>query len=140
MQNRKRYVKMKNKNLKLMYITNNPEIASVALEAGTDIIFVDMEYIGKDERQGGLDSVKNHHTPDDIKKLRKTVDAYDGRQLLARVNPIHEHSETEINSAIESGADILMLPMWKSVAEVEKFIRFVNKKAMTILLLLLLFF
>ena len=47
--------------LKLMYITNRPEVAQIAEQAGVDWIFVDMEFIGKDARQGGLDTVQNHH-------------------------------------------------------------------------------
>lgn len=38
--------------LKLMYITNRPKIAQIVEEAGVDWIFVDMEFIGKDKRQG----------------------------------------------------------------------------------------
>ena len=34
--------------LKLMYITNNPQVARIAEDAGVDIIFLDMEYIGKE--------------------------------------------------------------------------------------------
>ena len=30
---------------KLMYITNNPEIALIAEDAGVDRIFIEMEYI-----------------------------------------------------------------------------------------------
>jgi len=37
--------------LTLMYITNNPVTAKIAQEAGVDRIWVDMEYIGKNERQ-----------------------------------------------------------------------------------------
>ena len=48
--------------LKLMYITNNPDIALVAEAAGVDRIFVDMEHIGKSRRQGGMDTVQNCHT------------------------------------------------------------------------------
>ena len=44
-------------SLKLMYITNRPEIAQIAESAGVDRIFVDMEYIGKAKRQYGTDSV-----------------------------------------------------------------------------------
>ena len=33
--------------LKLMYITNKPEIAQIAQDAGVDRILIDMEYIGK---------------------------------------------------------------------------------------------
>lgn len=39
--------------LSLMYITNKPQIAEIAESAGVDRIFVDMEYIGKADRQGG---------------------------------------------------------------------------------------
>ena len=53
--------------MELMYITNRTDIASLAQDAGVDRIFVDMEYIGKELRQGGLDTVQSHHTIDDIK-------------------------------------------------------------------------
>lgn len=122
--------------LKLMYITNRPEIAEIAIEAGVDIIFLDMEYIGKDARQGGMDTVKNHHTASDIANIKAVIDSNGGRtELLARVNPVHEDSENEINGAIENGADIVMLPMWKSVDEVKQFINFVGKRAKVCLLL-----
>ena len=52
--------------LTLMYITNNPVTAQIAQNAGVDRIWIDMEYIGKDTRQGGMDTVKNHHTIEDI--------------------------------------------------------------------------
>ena len=44
-------------SLKLMYITNRPDIAQIAETAGVDRILVDMEYIGKADRQGELDTV-----------------------------------------------------------------------------------
>ena len=72
--------------LTLMYITNNPITAQIAQEAGVDRIWIDMEYIGKDERQGGMDTVKNHHTIDDIKKMRPIVT---NAELMVRVNPLH---------------------------------------------------
>lgn len=34
-----------------MYITNNPEVASIADRAGVDRIFIDLERHGKEERQ-----------------------------------------------------------------------------------------
>ena len=52
-----------------MYITNRPEIAQIAETAGVDRIFVDLEYIGKAERQGGMDTVQSHHTLEDVKKI-----------------------------------------------------------------------
>ena len=43
--------------LKLMYIKNSPDVAKIAENAGVQRIFIDMEYIGKSVRQGGMDTV-----------------------------------------------------------------------------------
>lgn len=118
--------------LTLMYITNNPITAQIAQSAGVDRIWIDMEYIGKDERQGGMDTVKNHHTVEDIKNIRPVVtDA----ELLVRVNPLHKATEfysdskSEIDEAIRAGADVLMLPMFKTGDEVRKFIDYIDGRA-----------
>ena len=124
--------------LSLMYITNKPQIAEIAESAGVDRIFVDMEYIGKADRQGGMDTVQNHHTLEDVKTIAQTIKK---AKLLVRINPIHEKSkdyissEEEIDRAIKNGADILMLPYFKTVREVETFLRFVNGRVKTMLLL-----
>lgn len=124
--------------LKLMYITSRPEIAQIAETAGVDRIFVDMEYIGKDERQKGLDTVKSHHTIYDIAAIK---DAVETAKVLARVNPIHDalpdfmSSEDEIDKSIKAGADILMLPYFKSIDEVRRFLTIVDGRVKTMLLL-----
>ena len=104
-------------SLKLMYITNKPEVALIADETGVDRIFIDMEYIGKEERQAGLDSVKSHHTISDIIAVKKNIKK---AELLVRVNPIHQatsaycSSYDEINAAIDAGADVVKLPMYRT--------------------------
>ena len=125
--------------LKLMYITKRPDIALIAEKNGVDRIFVDMEFIGKDQRQHGLDTVKNHHTIEDEIAVRKAIKQ---SELLVRVNPIHEEqadgypdSEEEIERVIQAGADIVMLPYFKTVGEVERFVAAVNGRAKTMLLL-----
>lgn len=124
--------------MKLMYITNNPVVARIAENAGVDWIFLDMEVIGKAFRQTGLDTVQNHHTVDDIKRIRKAIKK---SKLLVRINPIHDAMENypssrdEIDATIEAGADILMLPYFKTVEEVKTFIHLVNGRAKTLLLL-----
>ncbi len=125
-------------SLELMYITNRTDVATLAQRAGVDRIFVDMEYIGKDLRQGGLDTVQSHHTVEDVKRLRPILNK---SKLLVRCNPIHEASKSyssskeEIDSVVEAGADIIMLPYFKTASEVEKFIKLVNGRAKTCLLL-----
>lgn len=118
--------------LEYFYITNSPDVAVACEKAGVDRIFIDMEYIGKDERQGGLDTVKNHHTVEDVKNIRTVIST---AKLLVRVNPIHENSREEINSVIDAGADVIMLPMWKSVEEVRTFYDIVRRRVKTTLLL-----
>lgn len=124
--------------LKLMYITNNPQIAAIAESCGVDRIFIDMEYIGKEERQAGLNTVKSHHTITDLVNIRSVISSSD---LLVRINPMHEKtdnycsSKDEIEAAIAAGADILMLPMIKHVRQVEEFVRLVDGRAKTMLLL-----
>lgn len=124
--------------LKLMYITNRPDVALIADHAGVDRIFVDMEYIGKELRQGGMNSVQNHHTADDVQALRQVLA---GSKLLVRVNPIHAATECygssreEVDEVIAAGADIVMLPYFKTVSEVEQFVSLVAGRAHTMLLL-----
>lgn len=119
-------------SLELMYITNNIEIASIAQKYGVDRIWIDMEYKGKDERQKGLDSVKNHHTIEDIQKLRPIVTT---SKLMVRINPLDQDSKNEIEDTINAGADIIMLPMWKTPEEVKEFSRLVDGRCKTVLLL-----
>lgn len=74
-------------SLKLMYITNKPEVAQIAEASGVDRIFIDMEYIGKSERQKNLNTVQNHHTVEDVACIHEAIET---AELLVRVNPIHE--------------------------------------------------
>lgn len=124
--------------IKLMYITNRPDVAQIAESAGVDRIFVDLEYIGKSDRQGGMDTVQSHHTLDDVKNIASAITT---AELLVRVNPIHDataeyiSSKEEIDGAIENGAQILMLPYFKTVDEVKTFIDLVDGRAKTMPLL-----
>ena len=123
--------------LKLMYITNQPEIAQIAETAGVDRIFVDMEFIGKDERQKGMDTVKSHHRVKDVFAIKNAVEK---AEVLARVNPIHDalpnypSSRDEIDATVEAGADLIMLPYFKTVEEVKTFLRLVDGRTRTMLL------
>lgn len=114
-----------------MYITNNPQVALICEQCSVDRLWVDMEWMGKDERQPG-DTVKSHHTLDDITNLRKVLTK---SQLMTRVNPIHDGSKDEIREAIDRGAEVVMLPMWKTVDEAKRFVDYVDGRATVNLLL-----
>lgn len=118
--------------LKLMYITNDPAVALLAEAVGTDWIWVDLETLGKAERQGHMDSVKSHHTVADIRALRAVLTR---SELLVRIDPMHDGSPAQVEQVIEAGADIIMLPMWRSCEEVSRFLSLVNGRCRTMLLL-----
>ena len=118
--------------MEFIYITNNPELAQYAQDSGVNRIMIDLEYIGKRERQGHLDTVISAHSLQDINRER---DVLHKSKLQVRVNPIHSGSEREINEVLSQGADIIMLPMFKTRQEVDKFISIINGRAAVSLLL-----
>ena len=123
---------MKQKYLNLMYITNRIEVAEIADEAGVDRVWIDLEYKGKEERQHGMNSVKSKHSLEDIRKIKPILSK---AKLMVRINPWDNESRTEIENVIEYGADYIMLPMYKSADEVKTFLKCINGRAKTILLL-----
>jgi len=118
--------------MKTFIVENDPRNAEVYQSAGIDRIFIDLEIIGKNERQGHLDTVISQHQISDIKAVKAVLTS---SELLARVNPINPNSEDEINEAIKAGCDIIMLPMFKTKSEVELFIGIVDRRVKTSLLL-----
>ena len=118
--------------MEFIYITNDPELAQYAQDSGVDRIMIDLEYLGKRERQGHLDTVISVHSLQDINRVRNLLH---NSKLHVRVNPIHSGSEREINEVLSRGADIIMLPMFKTCREVERFISIINGRAAASLLL-----
>ncbi len=118
--------------LKLMYLTNRPDIAEIAQRAGVDRIFLDLEIRGKEERQGHLDTVISHNSIDDTAKLKAVLNS---SELLVRVNSVYDGTPKEVSRVISDGADIVMLPYFKTVGEVERFLDAVGGRARTCLLL-----
>ncbi|WP_338971834.1 aldolase/citrate lyase family protein [Fusobacterium vincentii] len=118
--------------MKLLYISNSIDEVKKADKIGIDFIFIDLEINGKKERQGHLDTFISDHNIEDVRKVKEVLkDA----KLLVRVNPIGVESKEEIDKVIEYGADVVMLPIFKTREEVEKFISLVNNRAKVCLLL-----
>ena len=118
--------------MRLMYITNNPSVALIAEKNGVDRIWIDLEIEGKEERQKGKNTVKSKHCIKDILNIKPLLTT---SQMLVRINPWSERSSKEIHDVMEAGADVIMLPMWRTVEEVKGFIHAVNGKCKTLLLL-----
>lgn len=118
--------------LKMMLFTNHETIAATADGCGVDRVVVDLEIIGKNERQGHLNTRISAHSLDDVRRIRAVVQQ---AELLVRINPIHDGSAAEIDAVIAAGADILMLPFFNTLAEVRLFLKLVAGRAKTFLLL-----
>lgn len=118
--------------LTVFYITNNLDVALIAEKAGVDRIWVDLETLGKEERQKGINSVKSHHAINDIKVIAKRLTR---AEMLVRVNPWNNNSKKEIEDVVAAGAQIIMLPMWRSAQEVRYFVDTIAGRARTTILL-----
>ena len=57
-----------------IYITNNSEIATKLLSIGVRWLMVDLEFIGKNNRQIGRDTVISNHSVMDIRAMRAAVE------------------------------------------------------------------
>ena len=115
-----------------MFITNDPDMAEYAWESGVHRIFVDMEWMGKYERQGFLDTHMALSTSEDVSAIRKRLPE---AEIMTRINPVHSESFMEIDAAIEAGTDLIMLPMFNTADEVEKVIRLIDGRVRLNLLL-----
>lgn len=119
-------------SLVLMYITNNVDVALIAEKYGVDRIWIDLETLGKEERQKGMNTVKSKHCVADIKKIKPVLKK---AEVMVRINPWNKNSKEEVNQVIAAGADIIMLPMWENSVQVREFIQTVHGRAKTNLLL-----
>lgn len=115
----------------LTLFTNDPLIARSADQAGINRIGLDLERIGKRERQGHLNTWISDHEIKDLPNMREAVVS---AELFVRTNPIHPNSKEEIDFLIEMGAQTLMLPMFRTVEEAADFIKFIDGRARVSLL------
>lgn len=117
--------------LKLMYITNRADVAAAADISGADRIMIDLEKLGKAQRQKGWNSIISDHSAEDIAKVKKKLK---NAEIIARINPINENTAEEIEKTIAFGADIIMLPYFKTAREAEYFLSAVGARRRTNLL------
>lgn len=119
-------------NFSLTLWTNDLELAQRADTAGVNRIGIDLEVLGKNNRQKGLETWISNHKEEDLIELRKVVKK---AELFCRTNPINPNSSKEIKSLLNLGVEVLMLPMFTTTSEIIEFIDLVGNKAKIILLL-----
>lgn len=118
--------------LELIQITNDPVFARRCDALPGMRLFVDLERLGKAQRQAGRNTFISEHTIEDVGTVRKAV-----RQspLMVRVNPLNASSKPEVDAVLAQGADRLMLPMFTRAAEVREFSDIVAGRVPIVLLL-----
>jgi hypothetical protein len=104
--------------MQFLMTVDDPEIARYASDNGVDRLFVDLEYIGKDIRQKGINSWKSKQTLEDVTKIREAAPK---GHVLVRINPLQEGTKAELDEAIARGADSIMLPMFRTTDELARF-------------------
>jgi len=111
--------------------TADPGLARAADVAGVDRIGVDLERLGKLERQAARGTWISTHREEDLDAL---APALSRARLFARVNPLNPDSEREIEAVLGRGAQVLMLPMFMSAGDADRFVRLVDSRATVVLL------
>jgi 2-keto-3-deoxy-L-rhamnonate aldolase RhmA len=117
--------------MRFFFITGSPDMALHVATSGVDRIFVDLELLGKEQRQGHLSTVISRHTFDDLAAVRAAVP---NAIVMARLNPVHEGTRAEVERAVSIGANVLVLPMYRAFEEAEAFCNFVDGRAAVCLL------
>lgn len=116
-------------DFELLMIVDDPLIARYVSENGVSRLFVDLEKLGKEERQKGLNSWKSCQTIEDVSKIRNAApDAH----LMVRINPLNGESRKEIEEVIARGCQSIMLPMFQDADTVQRFFELVDGRAICI--------
>lgn len=118
--------------LELIQITNDPAFARRCDALGGFRLFVDLERLGKAERQAGRNTFISEHTMADVGRIKAVLRH---SPLMVRVNPLNEGTPAEVDAVLAAGADQLMLPMFTTPAEVRDFSALVAGRAPVVTLL-----
>jgi hypothetical protein len=111
--------------------TNDPALAAEADGAGIDRVGPDLERLGKIERQGGMGRWISDHAEEDLPAIFAKLHH---ASHFVRCNPPHSGLADEINRLIALGAQTIMLPHFHTPDQARDFVRAVNGRARTVLL------
>lgn len=95
-------------------------------------LFVDLERLGKLQRQAGRNTFVSTHQMEDVGRIKACISR---TRLLVRLNPLNVGSRAEVDGAIRLGADMLMLPMFTQAAELASFCEMVAGRVPVVALL-----
>ena len=118
--------------LDLIQITNDPAMARRCDSLEGMRLFVDLERLGKAERQAGRNTFISCHDLDDVARVRAAARR---SRLMVRLNPLHDGSAQEVEAVLAQGPDLLMLPMFERPQQLHAFSALVAGRAPIVALL-----
>ncbi len=113
-------------NLDFFFITNKSDLAEFVDQFGIRYVMVDLEILGKRERQSGRNTLISDHSVEDVNRIKSVLR---NAELVVRVNPLHSGTAEEITECLAAGADLLMLPMFQNANTVKEFCEIVDGRA-----------
>lgn len=116
----------------LIQITNDPAFARRCDALDGIRVFVDLERLGKAERQAGRNTFISSHQIDDVGRIKAQLRR---SRLMVRVNPVNPGTSEEVEAVLEQGADMLMLPMFTRPWELQDFLHRVRGRVPVVALL-----
>jgi hypothetical protein len=126
--------------LDLLKITVDPDFVRRCDALGGMRLFVDLERLGKAERQAGRNTHISTHQIEDIGAVKRMLRQ---ARLMVRVNPLHGGSASEVEAVLAQGltqgtgpdADLLMLPMFMDAQSLREFVQIVDGRCPIVALL-----
>jgi hypothetical protein len=112
--------------LDLIQITNDPAFARRCDALDGMRLFVDLERLGKAQRQAGRNTFISTHEIDDVGRVKAQLQR---SRLMVRVNPLNPDTRDEVEAVLGQGADLLMLPMLENGSQLREFLAIVDGRA-----------
>ena len=118
--------------IEFLQITNDADFARRCDALDGMRLFVDLERLGKAERQAGRNTFISTHQIEDVARIKAVLRR---SRLMVRVNPPNPGSQAEVEAVLAQGADLLMLPMFHSKAQLCEFSAMVDGRVPIVALL-----
>ena len=119
-------------NFNFWMITNNPSIANHIVKNGVQRIFIDLEKLGKEERQSHLNTWISNHREEDIKAIKNKIKK---GEILVRINPLNKNTKDELEMILSHNVDYIMMPMINCYEDVQELLSLLKKRTKFIPLL-----
>lgn len=100
----------------LFLFSTHVETIQASVPAGVAGVIVDCEQGGKAQRQQQRDTQISTATMDDLRAVRACTTA----RVICRINPYGPSTRDEVAEACDAGADEVLLPMVRTLGEVER--------------------